>query len=143
MSATTCACWKGKRRQDYHDQPLFGDAGFAWGHRVAGMFRSPDLLRLAKKLEVSALLSHKTHGMSWYQIRWKRPQEILTAAERMRELLERRDQDTLKFIEIYKEHSRGERDPEVEFSDELRDVKRIAGFLEQRGIRKMIFEISF
>jgi hypothetical protein len=131
------------RAEDYHGQPFFGDGGFAWGHWVAGMFGSPDLLRLARRLEVSALLSHKTHGMSWYQIRWKRPQEIVAAADRMRELVERRHQDALKLVEIYKEHPRGDKAPEVEFGDELRDIKRIATFLEERGIKKMTFEISF
>ncbi len=128
---------------DYHDQPFFGDGGSAWGHWVAGMFGSPDLLKLAKRLEVSALLSHKTDGMWWFQIRWKKPQELVVAAERMQGLIERRDQDALKFLEIYKGHSLGEKTAEQEFVDELRDIKRIATFLEGRGIKKMTFEISF
>jgi hypothetical protein len=143
MSVSTYAFWKGMTQDDYHNQPSFGDGGFSWGHWVAGMFGRPDLLKLAKRLEVSALLSHTTHGMWWYQIRWKKPQEIVAAAERLQGFIEHRDQDALKFLEIYKEHSLGEKPAEQEFVDELRDIMRIATFLEGRGIKKMTFEISF
>jgi hypothetical protein len=130
-------------QEDHHNQPFFGDGGFAWGHWVAGTFGRPDLLKLAKKLEVSALLSHKTEGMWWYQIRWKKPREFVAAAERLQKLVERRDPDALKFLEVYKEHALGEKPIEQEFVDELRDIQRIATFLQGRGLTKMTFEISF
>src|SRR2546427_4348890 len=41
------------------NQPFFGDGGCSWGHWVAGMFGRPDLLKLAKRLDVSALLSDR------------------------------------------------------------------------------------
>jgi len=119
-------------QEDHHNQPFFGDGGFAWGHWVAGTFGRPDLLKLAKKLEVSALLSHKTEGMWWYQIRWKKPREFVAAAERLQKLVERRDPEAL-----------GEKPIEQEFVDELRDIQRIATFLQGRGLTKMTFEISF
>src|SRR5437867_11592891 len=119
MSISTSAYWKGMTQEDYHNQPFFGDGGCSWGHWVAGMFGRPDLLKLAKRLDVSALLSHKTQGMWWYQIRYKKPQEIVAAAERLQGLIDRRGADGLKFLEIYKERSLGEKPAEQEFVGEL------------------------
>src|SRR3954471_25023100 len=98
MSASTSAYWKGMTKEDYHNQPFFGDGGFAWAHWVAGMFGSPRLLKLARRLDLSALLSHKTQGMWWYQIKWKTPQEFVVTAERLQGLIEGHDPGALKLL---------------------------------------------
>src|SRR6266849_5615095 len=105
MSASTHACWKGMTRDDYHDQPHFGDGGCSWGNWVAGMFGRPDLLRLARKLRVAELLSHKTDGMFWFQIKWLAPQEFSDAVDRMQQLIEGQNKGAREFLEVYSEHA--------------------------------------
>ncbi len=142
MSAYVRARWRGAKEKDYPDVPDFGDGGACWADCLAQVTDRFDLEAILKKFDVSALLAHRVHGSYWFQGTWVPPQRMLHAAERLERLVRSGSQDVRPLVEVYALHAAGAKPVEDEFLNELRDVKRIAGFLEQRGAKKMTLEVG-
>jgi len=60
----------------------------------------------------------------------------------MQELIKSRSPELRPLVEVYALHAVGAKSIEEEFVGELRDVKRIAEFLQERGAKKMTLEVA-
>jgi hypothetical protein len=142
MSAYTRARWRGAKEKDYPDVPDFGDGGACWADWLAQVTDRFDLEAILKKLNVSELLAHRAHGSYWFQGTWVPPQRMLQAAERLEQVVMSGTEEVKPLLEVYALHAVGAKPVEDEFVAELRDVKRIAEFLERRGAKKMTLEVG-
>ena len=142
MSAYVRARWRGAKEKDYPNVPEFGDGGACWADWLALVTDRFDLEAILKHLSVSELLAHTVPGSYWFQGTWVPPQRMLKAAERMEELIKPRSPELRPLVEVYVLHAVGVKSIEDEFVRELRDVKRIAGFLHERGAKKMTLEVA-
>lgn len=86
-------------------------------------------------------MAHTVPGSHWFQGTWVPPQRMLEAAERMEELIKSGSPELRPLVEVYALHAVGA-NIEDKFVCELRDVKRIAEFLQERGAKKMTLEVA-
>ena len=142
MSAYVRPRWRGAKENEYPDIPEFGDGGACWADWLAQVTDRFDLEAIIKKFDVSELLAHRAHGSYWFQGTWVRPQRMLQAAERLEQLVSSKSKDVRPLLDAYALHAVGAKPVEDEFVSELRNVRRIAGFLEQRGAKKMTLEVG-
>jgi hypothetical protein len=142
VSAYVRARWRGAKEKEYPDVPEFGDGGACWADWLALVTDRFDLEAILRKLGVSELLAHTVPDSYWFQGTWVQPQRMLEAAERMQELIKSRSPELRPLVEVYALHAVGAKSIEEEFVGELRDVKRIAEFLQERGAKKMTLEVA-
>jgi hypothetical protein len=67
---------------------------------------------------------------------------MLQAAERLEQLVRSGEEEVSPLLEVYSLHAVGAKPVEEEFTAELRNVKKIAEFLQQRGAKKMTLEVG-
>lgn len=142
MSAYVRVRWRGTKEKEHPDIPDFGDGGACWAEWLAHVTDRFDLEAILKKLRVSELLAHTVPGSYWFQATWVPPQRMAQAAERLEELIRSGSDEVRPLLEVYALHAVGAKPIEDEFVGELRDVKRIAEFLQQRGAKKMTLEVG-
>ena len=142
LSAYVRPRWRGAEEKEYSDVPEFGDGGARWADWLALVTDRLDLEAVLKKLSVSELLAHTVPGSYWFQGTWVPPQRMLEAAERMEELIKSRSPELRPLLEVYALHAVRAKSIEDEFVGELRDLKRIAEFLQERGAKKMTLEVA-
>jgi hypothetical protein len=122
--------------------PDFGDGGACWADWLAQVTGRFDLEAILKKLSVSELLAHTVPGSYWFQGTWVPPHGMSAAAERLEKLIRSGSEEVRPLLEVYALHAVGAKPVEDEFIGELRDVKRIADFLQYRGAKKMTLEVG-
>lgn len=142
MSAYIRPRWRGAKEKEYADVPDFGDGGACWADWLAQVTDRFDLEAILKKFDVSELLAHRVHGSYWFQGTWVAPRRMLHAAEKLEQLVGSQSEEVRPLLEVYALHAVGAKPVKDEFVSELRDIKRIAVFLEQCGAKKMTLEVG-
>lgn len=133
MGASILVHWPGATEEDEESHPGFFNDDHAWASWVADVIGDRAATRLLDQLGVAALISHTTDGMGSDEIRWTTPDELETAANRLRELVDQAAPEVLALIKLYETAAVGEEPPTVEFARDLGDVAQIAEYARDRG----------
>jgi len=116
----------------------------AWGDWMAERYNHPDVLETMKRLGVGALLSHITDGVEEEEVDWVSPDELMKAAENLRELVLAKDPRVKRVVESYGLCNPPGMNPVYEeFAQDLADVRLIAKFSKEMGVPKMTLEVNW
>lgn len=115
----------------------------AWGNWMAERYNHPDVLDALGQLGFTALLSHITDGMTEDEVDWVSPDEIMKAADRLRELVLAQDPKVRRIVETYALSANGIGTVHEEFIQDLADVRSIAKEIKDMGIPKMTLEVNW
>ncbi len=87
MGASVSGYWPGITDEQRDSLTGFDNDCKAWGNWMAERYNHPDVLDILKRLGVGALLSHITDGMEENEVDWVTPDDLMKAADQLRELV--------------------------------------------------------
>jgi hypothetical protein len=144
MGASVSGYWPGITDEERDSLTGFDNDDGPWARWMAERYNHPDVLDAIKRLGVGALLSHITDGVEEDEVDWVSPDELMKAAEKLRELVLAEDSRVKGIVETY-----GLCDPpginpiHEEFAQDLADVRLIAKFSKEMGVSKMTLEVNW
>lgn len=143
MGASVSGYWPGITDDERDSLTGFENDCKAWGDWMAERYKHPDVLEAIEQLGVGALLSLITDGVEEDEVDWVTPDELMTAAERLRELALAHDPRVRRIVETYGLSANGVDSVYEEFAQDLADVRLIAKFSKEMGVRKMTLEVNW
>jgi hypothetical protein len=143
MSATVSGYWPGITEEQRDSLTGFDNDCGAWANWMAERENHPDVLKTMRRLGVSALLSNLTDGMEEDEVDWVSPDDLMRAAERLRELVLAQDPRVERIVETYGLSANGGDPVQEEFAQDLADVRLIARFAQEMGVSKMTLEVNW
>ena len=143
MGASVSEYWPGITDEQRDSSTGIDNDCSAWGNWMAERYDHPDVLATMKQLGVGALLSHITDGVSEDDVDWVSPDDLMKAAERLRELLLAQDPRVKRIVETYALSANGINPVHEEFAQDLADVRLIAKFSKEMGVPEMTLEVNW
>src|SRR5438552_17395595 len=143
MGASVSGYWPGITDEQRDSLTGFDNDCQAWGNWVAERYNHPDVLDALKRLGVGALLSHITDGVEEDEVDWVSPDELMKAADHLRELVLAQDPRVKRIVETYGLSANGMNPVHEEFAQDLADVRLIAKFSKEMGVPKMTLEVNW
>jgi hypothetical protein len=143
MGASVSGYWPGITNEERDSLTGFDNDCKAWGNWMAERYNYPEVLDAMNRLGVSALLSHITDGVSEQQVDWVTPDDLIKAAEHLRELVLAQDPRVKRIVETYALSANGIDPVHEEFAQDLADVRLIAKFSKKMGVPKMTLEVNW
>jgi hypothetical protein len=130
------------------DEQEFGCYGFQnddrpWAEWLGAAMTNQKVQQSLKAIGASALLSHTTEGMKPRDIAWTTPDELDAAAQRLLEAIAAKDPRVTLMLRLYERGAIGENSPEVEFSQDLNDVKLCAKYARENGAERVVLSYYF
>jgi hypothetical protein len=110
---------------------------------MAERYNHPDVIDSMKHLGVGALLSYITDGVGEDEVDWVSPDDLMNAADRLRELVLAQDPRVKRIVETYGLSANGVDPVHEEFAQDLADVRLIAHFSKEMGAPKMTLEVNW
>src|SRR5262245_38101170 len=101
MGASVSGYWPGITDEERESLTGFDNDCKAWGNGMAERYNHPDVRDTMNRLGVGALLSHITDGMEEDEVDWVSPDELMKAAEKLRELVLAQDPRVRHIVETY------------------------------------------
>ena len=143
MSATVSGYWPGITDEQRDSLPGFDNDCQAWGDWMAERLNHPDVLDTMKRLGVGALLSSISDGMEEDEVDWVSPDDLMKAAEHLRELILAQDPLVKRIVETYGISANCIDPVHEELAQDLADVRLIARFSKEMGVPKMTLEVNW
>jgi hypothetical protein len=143
MGASVSGYWPGITKEQLADQPGFYNDCKAWGNWMAERLSHPQVMAAHTALGVEALLSHTTEGMTESEVDWVSPQQLASAAMRLRELVLAKDSRVGPMLDVYARDANQVDPVDQEFAQDLWDVARIAEFARECGTHRMTLEVNW
>src|SRR5437867_11206384 len=101
MGASVSGYWPGITDEQRDSLTGFDNDCQAWGNWMAECYNQPDVLDALRRLGVGALLSHITDGVEEDEVDWVSPDELMKAADHLRELVLAQDPRVKRMVETY------------------------------------------
>jgi hypothetical protein len=143
MGASVSAYWPGIKDNERGMHGGFYNDDKAFGNWMAERESHPDVLAIMKRLGVAALLSYMTDGMEEDDVDWVSPDELIKAAQTLRELVLAQDPRVKRILETYALSANGVRPVHEEFAQDLADVQTIAKSCKDIGVTKMTLDVNW
>ncbi len=143
MGASVSGYWPGITDEERDSVTGFDNDCKAWGNWMAERYDHPEVLDAMKRLGAGALLSHITDGVSEDTVDWVSPDDLMNAAEHLRELVRAQDPRVKRIVETYALSANGIDPVYEEFAQDLADVRLIAKFSKEMGVPKMTLEVNW
>src|SRR5256885_1926015 len=96
-----------------------------------------------KRLGVDPLLSHITDGVEEDEVDWVSPDQLVKAADDLRQLVLAQDPRVTRIVETYALSANGNNPVHEEFAQTLADVRTIARLSKEIGVAKMTLEVNW
>ncbi len=143
MGASVIGYCKNMTDDLLENQPGFQNDCKAWGDWMAERENQEDVLELLSKLGFKALLTFMTDGIEEEEVDWVKPQDLSSAARKLRELVLNEDPQVTRIVETWAPGALGEISLHEEFAQDLADVANIADFFQKNGIEEMTLEVNW
>jgi hypothetical protein len=143
MGASVSGYWTGITDEQRDSLTGFENECKAWGNWMAERYNHPDVLDAMNRLGVGALLSQITEGMEESEVDWVSPQQLMEAAEKLKDLVLAEDPRVKRIVETYSLSANGIDPVHEEFAQDLADVRLIAKFSKEMGVPKMTLEVNW
>jgi hypothetical protein len=143
MGASVCGYWPGITDEQRDSLTGFDNDCKAWGNWMAERYNHPDVLDALTRLGVGAVLSHITDGLEENDVDWVSPDDLMKAADNLRELVLAQDPRVKRIVETYALSANRVNPVHEEFAQDLADVGLIARFSKEMGVPKMTLEVNW
>ncbi|HEV3262408.1 MAG TPA: hypothetical protein VG013_36490 [Gemmataceae bacterium] len=143
MGASVSGYWPGITDERRDSLTGFYNDCKAWGNWMAERYNHPDVIDTLNRLGVGALLSHITDGMEENEINWVTPDDLMKAADQLRELVLALDPRVKRIVETYGLSANRIYPVHEELAQDLADVREIARFSKEMGVPKMTLEVNW
>jgi hypothetical protein len=143
MGALVSGYWPGITDEERESLTGFRNDCKAWGKWMARRYGHPAALKAIKQLGLSALMSHITYGVSEDEVDWVSPDDLMKAAECLRELVLAQDPRVKRIVESYALSANQIYPVHEEFAQDLADVQSIAKLAQGMGVQKMTLEVNW
>src|SRR5207249_7905466 len=143
MRASVIAYWPGLTDEQMEAMPGFGNDGRAWGNWMAERDGDARVLEAVRRLMAEAILTLKTDGWGDEDVTWVTPDELRTAAMRLRAAVKAQSPDAAVILESY-EINANRIDPVAEeFIRDLDDIIAMAKWAEGPGATRMTLKVNW
>lgn len=143
MGASINAYWHEITEEQLESQPGFYNDDNAWGNFMAEREGEPDVLKSIRKLNVDAILTFTTEGMTDEEVLWVTPNELRDAAKNLREAIQAKLPETEIILKVYERNANGVDSIANEFIQDLNDIETIANWAETEGAKQMTLEVNW
>jgi hypothetical protein len=143
MGASVIAYWPGLTDEQMESMPGFFNDDRAWGNWMAERDGNARVLEAIRRLMAEAILTLKTDG--WYDedVTWVTPDELRTAATRLRAAVQAESPEAAVILESY-EINANRIDPVAEeFIRDLDDIVAMAEWAKGQGATRMTLEVNW
>jgi hypothetical protein len=128
--------------EEVRDLPGRGAAPPNWANWIS-MIIDDDPEPTLRALGCDALLAYTTEGLPAEKIEWATPEQLITAADRLSDLIRGSDEVVNELVEVYEDfEERGGQCTELLVED-LAVVKRLGQSLARLGKTKIAFNLAF
>ena len=143
MGASVVAYWPGLTHEQMESMPGFGNDDRAWGNWMAEREDDAEVLEAVKRLNAEAILTIKTNGWDDDDVTWVAPDQLRTAALRLRAAVEAQLPEAEVILKSY-EINANRLDPIAEeFIRDLDDIITLTNWAEEHGATRMTLEVNW
>jgi len=143
MGASVIAYWPGLTDEQMESMPGFFNDDRAWGNWMAERDGDPQVLEAVRRLMAEAILTLKTDGWDDEDVTWVTPDELKTAAMRLRAAVQAESPEAAVILESY-EINANRIDPVAEeFIRDLDDIVAMAEWAKEQGAPRMTLEVNW
>jgi hypothetical protein len=143
MGASVIAYWPGLTDEQMESMPGFYNDDKAWGDWMAEREDDRDVLGAVRRLKAEAIMTFKTDGLDDEDVTWVTPEELRTAAMRLRSAVQAGSQEAAVILRSY-EINANRIDPVAEeFIRDLDDIVAMTKWAEEQGATKMTLEVNW
>lgn len=143
MGASIICYWPGITEEQLDSQPGFWQDDRAWANFMAELESASETVAAIKMLKADEILTYKTDGMDDEDVTWVTPVALRTAAERLRETVEKGLPGSEPILKTY-EIGANKIDPLTEeFICDIDDIIEIAKWAEEEGASKMTLDVNW
>jgi hypothetical protein len=143
MGASVIAYWPGLTDEQMESMPGFFNDDRAWGNWMAERDGNARVLEAVRRLMAEAILTLKTDGWDDEDVTWVTPDELKTAAMRLRAAVQAESPEAAVILESY-EINANRIDPVAEeFVRDLDDIVAMAEWAKGQGAARMTLEVNW
>ena len=143
MGASVIAYWPGLTGEQMESMPGFFNDDQAWGGWMAERDNDAQVLDAVKRLMAEAIMTVKTDGWDDEDVTWVTPDELRTAAMKLRAAVQAESPDAAVILKSY-EINANRIDPVAEeFIRDLDDIIAMAKWAEEQGATRMTLEVNW
>jgi hypothetical protein len=143
MGASVVAYWPELTDEQMESMPGFSNDDRAWGNWMAEREEHGDVLEAVMQLNAEAIMTVKTDGWDDDDVNWVTPEELRTAAMRLRSAVEAETPEAAVILKSY-EINANRIDPLAEeFIRDLDDIVAMTRWAEDQGATKMTLEVNW
>ena len=143
MGASVIAYWPGLTTEQMESMPGFFNDDQAWGGWMAERDNDAQVLDAVKRLMAEAIMTLKTDGWDDEDVTWVTPDELRTAAMRLRAAVQAESPEAAVILKSY-EINANRIDPVAqEFIRDLDDIVAMAKWAEEQGATRMTLEVNW
>jgi hypothetical protein len=137
------AYWPGLTNEQMESMPGFSNDDKAWGNWMAERDDNDDVLAAVRRLNAEAIMTLKTDGWDDDDVTWVTPEELRTAAMRLRSAVQAETPEAAVILKSY-EINANRIDPLAEeFIRDLDDIVAMTKWAEDQGATKMTLEVNW
>ncbi len=143
MGASVIAYWPGLTREQMESMPGFFNDDQAGGGWMAERDNDAQVLDAVKRLMAEAIMTVKTDGWDDEDVTWVTPDELRTAAMRLRAAVQAESPEAAVILKSY-EINANRIDPVAEeFIRDLDDIVAMTQWAEEQGATRMTLEVNW
>ena len=143
MGASVIAYWPRLTDEQMESMPGFYNDDRAWGNWMAARDGNAQVFEAVKRLKAEAILTLKTDGWDDDDVMWVTPDELRTAAMRLRAAVQAESPEAGVILKSY-EINANRIDPVAEeFIRDLDDIIAMAEWAEGQGATRMTLEVNW
>ena len=143
MGATVVAYWPGITDEQMESMPGFWNDAKASGNWMAECENHPQAIDAIRRLQAEAILTLKTDGWDDDDVTWTTPQELQTAATKLRRAVQDQTPEAALILRSYEVNANRIDPVPEEFIRDLDDIIAIARWAEQQGATRLTLEVNW
>ena len=143
MGASIVIYWPGITDEQLESQPGFWQDDRAWANFMAELESANETVAAIKLLKADEILTYKTDGMEDEDVSWVSPVALRSAAERLREAVDKESPASKAILKTY-EIGANKIDPLTEeFIRDIDDIIEMTKWAESEGAAVMTLEVNW
>lgn len=143
MGASVFVHWPQITEDQIDAQPGFFNDCKAWGNWMAEREGHPDVIAALRSLDLSALLTLRTEGVSDDEVDWATPDSLARAAEALRALVLARDPRVARVVETYAMSANGVDPAHEELARDLADIVDMMTWARAEGATRVTLDVNW
>ena len=143
MGASVIAYWPGLTDEQMESMPGFYNDDKAWGDWMAEREQDRDVLAAIRHLKAEAIMTFKTDGWDDEDVIWVTPDELRTAAMRLRSAVQAGSPEAAVILKSYEVNANRIDPVAEEFIRDLDDIVAMTKWADEQGATRMTLEVNW